>query len=92
MVDATGDDLPAEFASAVDAINGAVEIRRDLAEHNAEFSHARMIKFRIGIHLGDFVKRDGKLFLKLNAGAVNPCNLRTKALSNTIVKLNKEPV
>ena len=32
VVDSTGDNLMAEFASAVDAVNCAVEIQRELAE------------------------------------------------------------
>jgi adenylate cyclase len=38
VVDATGDNLLAEFASAVDAANCAVEIQRELAKRNADLS------------------------------------------------------
>jgi class 3 adenylate cyclase len=36
VVDTTGDNLLAEFASAVDAVNCAVEIQKELAEQNTE--------------------------------------------------------
>ncbi len=35
VVDATGDNLLAEFTSVVDAVNCAAEIQRNLAERNA---------------------------------------------------------
>ena len=38
VVDTTGDNLLADFASAVDAVNCAVEIQRELAECNQESS------------------------------------------------------
>ena len=55
VVDAKGDAILAEFASVVDAVNGAVEIQRELAENNAELSEDRRMDFRIGINLGDVV-------------------------------------
>lgn len=36
VVDSPGDDVLAEFARAVDAVNRSVEIRRELAKPNAE--------------------------------------------------------
>lgn len=38
VVDSIGDNLLAEFASVVDAVNCAVEIQRDLAERNTELA------------------------------------------------------
>lgn len=48
VVDSPGDTLLAEFASAVDAVRGAVEIQRDLRARNAELSSERCMEFRIG--------------------------------------------
>ena len=55
VVNAPGDSILAEFASVVDAVNGAVEIQRILAERNAELPDERRMEFRIGINLGDVV-------------------------------------
>ena len=56
VVDKTGDNLLAEFTSAVDAVTGAVEIQRELAEHNAELHAERRMLFRIGINVGDVIE------------------------------------
>ncbi|NIO03265.1 MAG: hypothetical protein GTN74_01255, partial [Proteobacteria bacterium] len=59
VVDSPGDNLLAEFPSAVDAVECAVEIQRDLASKNAELPENRRMEFRIGINLGDvIVERD----------------------------------
>ncbi|UCH21415.1 MAG: adenylate/guanylate cyclase domain-containing protein [Deltaproteobacteria bacterium] len=41
VVGAPGDNLLAEFGSAVDAVNCAVEIQRELAERNVELPYSR---------------------------------------------------
>lgn len=56
-IKSTGDGLLVEFASALAAVQCAVEIQRTLAERNEKKSEERQIKIRIGIHLGDVVKR-----------------------------------
>jgi len=55
VVDSPGDNLLAEFASVVDAVNCAVEIQRNLAVRNAELPENRRMEFRIGVNLGDVV-------------------------------------
>jgi adenylate cyclase len=55
VVDAPGDNLLAEFASVVDAVQCAVEIQREIAERNAELPEARRMTYRIGVNLGDVV-------------------------------------
>ena len=62
LVDSPGDNLLAEFASVVDAVNCAVEIQRELAERNAELPPARQMAFRIGINLGDVVEEEGRIY------------------------------
>jgi adenylate cyclase len=62
VVDATGDNLLAEFASVVDAVNCAVEIQRELAEHNAALPDERRMEFRIGVNLGDVVEEEGRIY------------------------------
>ncbi len=62
LVDATGDNLLAEFVSVVDAVNCAVEIQRELSERNAELSEDRKMRFRIGINLGDVIEEGERIY------------------------------
>jgi adenylate cyclase len=62
VVDTTGDNLLAEFASAVDAVNCAVEIQRELAERNAELPEERRMQFRIGVNVGDVVEKEDRIY------------------------------
>ncbi|MHA2500220.1 MAG: adenylate/guanylate cyclase domain-containing protein, partial [Candidatus Hodarchaeales archaeon] len=62
VVDTTGDNLLAEFASVVDAVNCSVVIQRQLAEKNAEIPEHRRMKFRIGINVGDVVEKEGRIY------------------------------
>ncbi|MHC4457756.1 MAG: adenylate/guanylate cyclase domain-containing protein [Planctomycetota bacterium] len=62
VVDTTGDNLLAEFVSAVDAVNCAVEIQRELAERNAELSYERKMHFRIGVNVGDVVEEEDRIY------------------------------
>src|SRR5262245_19024833 len=62
VVDSPGDNLLAEFASVVDAIQCAVEIQRELQVRNAELPEPRKMEFRIGINLGDVIVEDGRLY------------------------------
>jgi adenylate cyclase len=62
VVDAPGDNLLAEFASVVDAVQCAVEIQRDLAERNEELPDERKMVFRIGVNLGDVVEAKNRIY------------------------------
>jgi adenylate cyclase len=62
IVDAPGDNLMAEFASAVDAVRCALEIQHELHTQNTELPAARRMAFRIGINLGDVVVEGEKLY------------------------------
>ncbi|UCE52110.1 MAG: adenylate/guanylate cyclase domain-containing protein, partial [Desulfobacterales bacterium] len=62
VVDTTGDNLLAEFASAVDAINCAVEVQRELAERNTELPYERKMEFRIGINVGDVIEEEDRIY------------------------------
>jgi adenylate cyclase len=59
VVDSPGDNLLAEFGSVVDAVEGAVEIQKQLKLRNDELPEARRMEFRIGVNLGDVVE-DGE--------------------------------
>ncbi len=62
VVDTTGDNLMAEFTSAVDAVNCAVEIQRELAERNLKLPDDRKMQFRIGVNVGDVVEEGGRIY------------------------------
>jgi adenylate cyclase len=62
IVKTTGDGMLVEFASAVDAVRGAVEIQRGMVEQNAEIQQDVRIEFRIGIHVGDIIIDDNDIF------------------------------
>jgi adenylate cyclase len=53
IVDGTGNDLLADFASVVDAVDCAVMIQRTLSEHNAVLPAERRLEVGIGLSLGD---------------------------------------
>jgi hypothetical protein len=48
VVDSPGDNLLAEFASVVDAVRSAIQIKQALKEQNTELPEHRRIRFRIG--------------------------------------------
>ena len=62
IVKTTGDGMLVEFASAVDAVRGAVEVQRGMAEQNADVPQDQRIEFRIGIHVGDIIIDDNDIF------------------------------
>jgi adenylate cyclase len=62
VVDSPGDNLLAEFASVVDAVQCAVEIQRELGERNEELPTERKMVFRIGINLGDVVEEKDRIY------------------------------
>jgi adenylate cyclase len=62
VVDAPGDNLLAEFASAVDAVRCGVETQNELKARNAELSEKRRMEFRIGITVGDVIEQEGRIF------------------------------
>jgi adenylate cyclase len=55
IVKLMGDGALVEFASAVDAVTCAIEIQRQLREHDAGRTEADPIRFRIGINVGDII-------------------------------------
>lgn len=63
VVNAPGDALLADFPSAVEAVESALEIQQELARRNAQFAEHRQMLFRIGINLGDVIEEtDGTLY------------------------------
>jgi class 3 adenylate cyclase/pimeloyl-ACP methyl ester carboxylesterase len=62
IVKNTGDGVLVEFASAVDAVQCAIEIQRAIAERNANLPESRRIEMRIGINVGDIIVDDGDIY------------------------------
>ena len=62
VVDSPGDNLLAEFASVVEAVQCAVAIQRELKTRNAELPPQRRMEFRIGINLGDVIVESERIY------------------------------
>jgi adenylate cyclase len=62
IVKNTGDGLLAEFPNVVDAVRGAVEVQRGMADRNAETPEDQRITFRIGINLGDVIAEEDDIY------------------------------
>ena len=62
VVDAPGDNVLAEFASVVDAVECAAEIQKELKTRNNDLPENRRMEFRIGVNLGDVIE-DGEQIL-----------------------------
>jgi class 3 adenylate cyclase len=56
-----GDGFLVEFASAVAAVNCAIELQQALARRNLGAPADRQLQVRIGIHLGDVLRRGGDI-------------------------------
>ena len=62
FVNSAGDSVLAEFASAVNAVECAVEIQTALKAENADVPPGRRMEFRIGVNLGDVVVEGGEIY------------------------------
>src|SRR5262245_22117350 len=62
VVDSPGDNLLAEFASVVDAVQCAVEIQQELKVRNTELPDQRKMEFRIGLNVGDVIVEGERLY------------------------------
>jgi TolB-like protein/class 3 adenylate cyclase/tetratricopeptide (TPR) repeat protein len=61
IVGSAGDSLLVEFASAVNAVQCAVELQAALADGNAALPDDRRMAFRMGVNLGDVIAGDGTI-------------------------------
>ena len=62
LVDSPGDNILAEFASVVDAVNGAIKIQQEIKKRNSDALPSRRMEFRIGINLGDVIGEDERIY------------------------------
>ena len=61
VVDAVGDNLLAEFPSAVAALQCAFATQQALAALNDDLAPERRMRFRIGIHVGDVIADEQRI-------------------------------
>ncbi|RPI71327.1 MAG: tetratricopeptide repeat protein, partial [Geobacteraceae bacterium] len=62
VVDSPGDNLLAEFASVVDAVQCAVAAQKELQARNTELPDNRKMQFRIGVNLGDVIEEESRIY------------------------------
>ena len=62
VVDSPGDNLLAEFASVVDAVQCAVAVQKEFHAHNTELPENRKMRFRIGVNLGDVIEEEERIY------------------------------
>ncbi|MBW2489234.1 MAG: adenylate/guanylate cyclase domain-containing protein [Deltaproteobacteria bacterium] len=62
VVDSPGDNILAEFASVVDAVNAAIKIQNELKKTNTGIAQDRRMQFRIGINLGDVIEEEERIY------------------------------
>ncbi|MGH8764168.1 MAG: adenylate/guanylate cyclase domain-containing protein [Burkholderiales bacterium] len=62
IVDSPGDNILAEFGSAVDAVEAALAVQAELASRNAALPENRRMNFRIGVNLGDLVVEGERIY------------------------------
>jgi adenylate cyclase len=62
VVDSPGDNILAEFGSVVDAVECAVEIQNELKNKNDGLPNDRKMEFRIGVHLGDVLEEETRIY------------------------------
>ncbi len=62
VVDSPGDNIMAEFASVVDAVNSAIRIQQRIKTQNIDVSKNRQMEFRIGINLADVIEKNNLIY------------------------------
>jgi adenylate cyclase len=62
VIDTAGDNVLAEFPTALDAVRCGVELQRMLGDGAAALPADRRLLFRIGLHLGDIAAEDGRIY------------------------------
>jgi len=62
IANTAGDSVLAEFPSAVDAVQCAVNVQGALAQANQDAPEEHRLQFRIGVHVGDVMVRSRDIF------------------------------
>jgi len=93
VVDSPGDNLLAEFASVVDAVNGAIKIQAEIKRSNADTPKDRRMEFRIGINLGDVIEEEERIYgdgVNIAARVEGLASARGIAISGTVYEHIKD--
>ena len=80
-----GDSVLAEFSSAVNAVECAVDFQNEIKERNISEKVGTKLEFRIGINMGDVVQKEGNLL----GDGVNIA-ARLEAFIGSWLRTNKE--
>ena len=62
IVDMPGDNILAEFGSAVEAVEAALAVQEALGARNTALPEKRRMAFRIGVNLGDLVVEGDRIY------------------------------
>ena len=62
VIDSPGDNILAEFASVVDAVQCSVAAQNEFKARNAELPENRRMEFRIGVNLGDVIEEENRIY------------------------------
>src|SRR5512137_1433013 len=62
VVASPGDNVLAEFASVVDAVQCGVAVQKEIETRNTELPESRRMQFRIGINLGDVIEEEDSIY------------------------------
>jgi adenylate cyclase len=62
VVASPGDNVLAEFASVVDAVQCGVAVQKEIEARNTELPESRRMRFRIGINLGDVIEEGDSIY------------------------------
>ena len=62
VIDSPGDNLLAEFASVVNAVECALAVQEEIKNRNTEVPKERRMEFRIGVNLGDVIQDKERIY------------------------------
>jgi len=62
VVDTPGDNILAEFGSALNAVNSAIDIQHTLKIENSKLPENRRMVFRIGVNVGDILHKNNCIY------------------------------
>ena len=62
VIDSPGDNMLAEFASVVDAVQCAGAVQKEIKTRNDDLPENRRMQYRIGINLGDVIHEQDRVY------------------------------